>query len=402
MMGRYGGSAFLVVYLILTILFAFPSLMAEMTLGRMSGKGTLAAFRLAFGKSFGGFFGYLLLIVITIAGSYYSVVVANVFFTTIFSMFAGFSPDTIPGFHQWLSNGWLQYGITLILIGSSLYIIHKGLVNGIERISKIVMPLFFLALGYMIVHALSMPNALAKCREFLRPDFSALGPAEIFAALGQAFFSVGLGGTFIVVYASFIKRDENIPKIAIYTGLGDASASLLISLFLVPSILVLGLDMASGPGLIFDTFPMLFSAMPGGRFVGSLFLVSIFIVAFLSLVAAYQVPFTCIQNERATLNGKKILIAIGVLQAMLALPSSLFPDIISTLDLIFGSGMQVLGSALCILGLTWGIRRREVQQQMFLSGNQTMVRKVTLFWIKWIIPLALLAVLILYVYDIIF
>lgn len=402
MMGRYGGSAFLVVYLILTILFAFPALMAEMTLGRMSGKGTLAAFRLAFGKSFGGFFGYLLLIVITIAGSYYSVVVANVFFTTIFSMFAGFSPDTIPGFHQWLSNGWLQYGITLILIGSSLYIIHKGLVNGIERISKIVMPLFFLALGYMIVHALSMPNALAKCREFLRPDFSALGPAEIFAALGQAFFSVGLGGTFIVVYASFIKRDENIPKIAIYTGLGDASASLLISLFLVPSILVLGLDMASGPGLIFDTFPMLFSAMPGGRFVGSLFLVSIFIVAFLSLVAAYQVPFTCIQNERATLNGKKILIAIGVLQAMLALPSSLFPDIISTLDLIFGSGMQVLGSALCILGLTWGIRRREVQQQMFLSGNQTMVRKVTLFWIKWIIPLALLAVLILYVYDIIF
>ncbi len=402
MMGRYGGSAFLVVYLILTILFAFPALMAEMTLGRMSGKGTLAAFRLAFGKSFGGFFGYLLLIVITIAGSYYSVVVANVFFTTIFSMFAGFSPDTIPGFHQWLSNGWLQYGITLILIGSSLYIIHKGLVNGIERISKIVMPLFFLALGYMIVHALSMPNALAKCREFLRPDFSALGPAEIFAALGQAFFSVGLGGTFIVVYASFIKRDENIPKIAIYTGLGDASASLLISLFLVPSILVLGLDMASGPGLIFDTFPMLFSAMPGGRFVGSLFLVSIFIVAFLSLVAAYQVPFTCIQNERATLNGKKILIAIGVLQAMLALPSSLFPDIISTLDLIFGSGMQVLGSALCILGLTWGIRRREVQQQMFLSGNQTMVRKVTLFWIKWIIPLALLAVLVLYVYDIIF
>lgn len=402
MMGRYGGSAFLVVYLILTILFAFPALMAEMTLGRMSGKGTLAAFRLAFGKSFGGFFGYLLLIVITIAGSYYSVVVANVFFTTIFSMFAGFSPDTIPGFHQWLSNGWLQYGITLILIGSSLYIIHKGLVNGIERISKIVMPLFFLALGYMIVHALSMPNALAKCREFLRPDFSALGSAEIFAALGQAFFSVGLGGTFIVVYASFIKKDENIPKIAIYTGLGDASASLLISLFLVPSILVLGLDMASGPGLIFDTFPMLFSAMPGGRFVGSLFLVSIFIVAFLSLVAAYQVPFTCIQNERTTLNGKKILIAIGVLQAMLALPSSLFPDIISTLDLIFGSGMQVLGSALCILGLTWGIRRREVQQQMFLSGNQTMVRKVTLFWIKWIIPLALMAVLVLYVYDIIF
>lgn len=402
MMGRYGGSAFLAVYIILTLLFAFPALMAEMTLGRMSGKGTLDAFRLAFGKAVGSFFGYLLLIVITIAGSYYAVVVANVFFTTIFSMFTGFSPDTIPRYHRLLSNGLIQYGITLFLIGSSLYIIHRGLVNGIERISKIVMPLFFLALIYMIVHALSMPNAMAKCREFLRPDFSALGSTEIFAALGQAFFSVGLGGTFVVVYASFIKTDENIPKIAMYTGLGDASASLLISLFLVPAVLVLGMDMASGPGLIFDTFPLLFNAMPGGRFVGSLFLLSIFIVAFLSLVAAYQVPFTCIQNERTNLGDKKTLIIIGVLQAVLALPSSLFPDIIGTLDLVFGSGMQVLGSALCILGLTWGIRKSDVLQQMFLSDKQTIARKVTLFWIKWIIPLALLAVLILYVYDVIF
>ena len=160
--------------------------------------------------------------------------------------------------------------------------------------------------------------------------------------------------------------------------------------------------MASGPGLIFDTFPRLFEAMPGGRFVGSLFQVSIFIVAFLSLVAAYQVPFTCIQNERTKWDDRKILITIGVLQALLALPSSLFPDIIGTLDLVFGSGMQVLGSAFCILGLTWGIRRSEVLQQMFLSDNQTAIRKVTFFWIKWIIPLALLAVLALYVYDVVF
>ena len=158
---------------------------------------------------------------------------------------------------------------------------------------------------------------------------------------------------------------------------------------------------SSGPHLIFDTFPRLFEAMPGGRFVGSLFLVSIFIVAFLSLVAAYQVPFTCIQNERKNPDGGKILIIIGVLQAVLALPSSLFPDIIGTLDLIFGSGMQMLGSVLCILGLTWGIRRSEVLQHMFGPGNQAL-QQVTFFWIKWIIPLALLAVLALYLRDVIF
>ncbi len=401
MMGRYGGSAFLAVYLIFTILFAFPALMAEMTLGRMSGKGTLDSLRLAFGKSFGSFFGYLLLLVITISGSYYAVVVSNVLFTALFSIFYGFSSASTLHYHTSLSNGWLQYGITLFLIVACLYIIHRGLIDGIERISKIVMPLFFLALVYMIVHALSMPDALAKCVAFLQPDLTVLKSSEIFAALGQAFFSVGLGGTFVVVYAGFLKQDESIPKIAFYTGLGDAGASLLISLFLVPSILVFGLDMASGPGLIFDTFPRLFEAMPGGRFVGSLFLLSIFIVAFLSLVAAYQVPFTCIQNERIDLNPKKILITIGILQAVLALPSSLFPNMIGTLDLIFGSGMQVLGSAFCILGLTWGIRRGEVLQHMFGAGGQTL-QKVMFFWIKWIIPMALLAVLALYLRDIIF
>ena len=402
MMGRYGGSAFLAVYLVFTLLFAFPALMAEMTLGRMSGKGTLDSFRLAFGKTAGSIFGYLLLIVITIAGSYYAVVVGSVLFTAVFSMATGFSTGTIDQYHSLLTNGWLQYGITLLLITASIYVIHKGLLEGIERISKIVMPLFFLGLVYMIVHALSLPNALDRCREFLQPDWTALRSTQIFAALGQAFFSVGLGGTFVVVYASFLKKDEDIPTIALYTGLGDAGASLLISLFLVPSILVLGMNMATGPGLIFNTFPMLFSAMPGGRFVGSLFLVSVFIVAFLSLVAAYQVPFTCIRNEDTKMSSSKILITIGVLQAILALPSSIFPDLIGTLDMVFGSGMQVLGSALCILGLTWGVRRSEVIQQMFLSDHQTLGRKAMFFWIQWIIPLALLAVLALYVYDVFF
>jgi NSS family neurotransmitter:Na+ symporter len=399
MMGRYGGSAFLAVYLVLTLFFAFPALMAEMTLGRMSGKGTIDAFRLGFGKGWGTFFGFSLMIVITIAGSYYAVVVANVLFTALFSIISGFSPGTIPEFHSQLSNGWLQYTLTIFLIASSLYIIHKGLVAGIERISKIVMPLFFLALVYMIVHSLTLPSAIEKCVQFLHPDFSLLGPSEVFAALGQAFFSVGLGGTFVVVYASFVKKDENISRIAIFTGFGDASASLLISLFLVPAILVLGMNMASGPGLIFDTFPMLFASMPGGRTVGSLFLVSIFIVAYLSLVAAYQVPFTCLRNERTAIPRRQILIVIGITQALLALPSSLFPTIIGTLDLVFGSGMQVLGSALCVVALSWGMRRDVVLQEMFRTQHPGPLQLAIFYWIKWLIPLSLLAVLTLYIYD---
>ncbi len=400
MMGRYGGSAFLIVYLLFTLAFAFPALMAEMTLGRRSGNGTVDAFRMTFGKAAGGIVGYMLLFVITVAGAYYAVVVANVVFTTGFSTFIGFTPESTATYENLLSNGWVQYGMTVVLIIASIYVIHRGLVNGIERISKTVMPLFFVALIYMIARAWMMPGALEKCMEFLQPDWSALHAPELFAALGQAFFSVGLGGTFVVVYAGFLRKEENIPKVALATGLGDASASLLFSLFLVPSVLALGIPMGSGPSLIFDTFPRLFSIMPGGRFVGSLFLLSIAIVAFLSLVAAYQVPFTSIQYEHPSLSKKKLLWIIGTLQVALALPCALFPEIIGTLDLVFGSGMQVLGSALCILGLTWGLKRTEVFKEMLMVVQPNVVHKVVYFWIQWIIPLALLAVLVNYILDI--
>lgn len=400
MMGSYGGSAFLAIYLLFTILFAFPALMAEMTLGRMSGKGTIDAFRLVFGPKPGFIIGIFLLIVITISGSYYAVVVSNVVFTAAYSITAGFDSVNHHTYNGLLSNHWLQYSLTLLLIISCLYVIHKGLIKGIEWLSRIIMPLFVVSLLYMIFHALTLPGAGDQFKLFLQPDLSKLGSNEIFAALGQAFFSVGLGGTFVVVYAGYLKPDENIPRMALLTGLGDVGASLLVSLFLVPSILVFGLDMASGPGLIFDTFPKLFGTMPGGRMVGSLFLVTLSLVAFLSLIAAYQVPFMSIRNEKPKLNPKRLLLVIGIIQAALALPSSLIPSLVGYLDLIFGSGMQVLGSVLCVLGLTWGLQKNSATKEMFLLNKSNLAaEKLGIYWIKWVIPAALGIVLLGYIVE---
>lgn len=399
MMGSYGGSAFLAVYLLFTILFAFPALMAEMALGRMSGKGTIDALQLAFGKPVGSLAGYLLLGVVTIAGSYYAVVVANVIYTTCFSAFSGFDKPTIPNYNAGLSNGGLQYAITLLLITGSLLVIHKGLVKGIEWTSKIIMPFFVIALIYMIVHALTLPQAWEKLILFLSPQMDKLHATEIFAALGQAFFSVGLGGTFVVVYSSYIKKEHSIPKMALFTGLGDVGASLLVSLFLVPCMLVFQLDMASGPGLIFNTFPQLFATMPGGRFVGTLFLFALSLVAFLSLIAAYQVTYFSISNEKPEFNTSKLLIIIGIVQALLALPSSLFPDLIGILDLIFGSGMQVFGSMLCVIGSSWGISKQTFFENLFKQESHSGLHQLTYIWIKWVIPITLLFVLTGYIFD---
>ena len=399
MMGSYGGSAFLAVYLIFTLLFAFPALMAEMTLGRMSGKGTIDAFRLVFGQQYGLFTGIFLLIVITISGSYYAVVVSNVLFTAGYSAVLLFDSGNHDTYTSLLSNYWLQYGLTITLIFSCLYVIQKGLIKGIEWLSRIIMPFFVAALLYMIIYALFLPEASERFVSFLRPDFSKLGANEIFAALGQAFFSVGLGGTFVVVYAGYLRRDEHIPRMAILTCFGDVGASLLVSLFLVPSILVFGLDMTAGPRLIFETFPLLFSSMPGGRMVGTLFLITLSLVAFLSLIAAYQVPYVSVRNEKPEFDAKKLLLAIGSIQSLLALPSSIFPSLIGMLDLIFGSGMQILGSVFCVIGITWGLRKGSSEREMFLGKNDISTRRLGFFWIKWVIPTALLIVLAGYIIE---
>ena len=396
MMGAYGGSAFLVIYLIFTILLAFPALLTEMTLGKNSKSGTLTAYTSLYGNKYGKALGYLLIAVVTIAGSYYAVVVANVFFSVGFSIFSGFSEKTNTEHQSLLNNGLLQYGFTVLLIVTALYVSYKGLKKGIERISKFIIPFFLVSILYIIARSWMLPRALDSIKEFLSPDFRAVGSTEIFAALGQAFFSIGLGGTFVVVYSSYIKKDKDIPRIAILTCLGDLGSSLLVSLFLVPSMLALGMQMDAGPSLIFNTLPELFSVLPGGRLVGTLFLVSLSLVAFLSLIAAFQVPISSLTGLK--MSPKRFIIGFGILQIILAFPSAMYPEIIGILDLVFGSGMQVFGSMLAVIGMWWGVKNGLYQKILF-KNSSSRFSSLSMFWLKWIVPGTLIAVLIGYIYQ---
>jgi NSS family neurotransmitter:Na+ symporter len=189
-----------------------------------------------------------------------------------------------------------------------------------------------------------------------------------------------------------MKAKERIPGIALYTGLGDLGSSLLISLFLVPAILIFNLDMASGPGLIFSTLPRLFEVMPGGRYVGTLFLLTISLVAFLSLVAAHEVAITSLNHETKKISKKKIIIAFGLVQSLLIIPSIINPDLIAILDLVFGSGMQVFGSLMAIIGITWFLKSKEAFATK--TGSEFIF-----LWAKWIIPIILTTILIGYIYE---
>ena len=396
MMGQNGGSAFLFVYLAFVLVFAIPAITAEWSLGRFTRHGPIGAMEIAFGP-YGRWLGYLLVLTVLIANSYYVVIVGNVAFSSVFAAFTGFSRETIPLYDARLGNGYLQAAVALSVIGVALWVVHRGIGKGIERVSKLFVPLFGIMIITLIVMALRLPGAITALRTFLAPDFSQLTPTSVFAALGQAFFSLSLGGTFYLIYGSYLRDDENLPKTAIATGIGDVGAALLASLFIVPTVLSLGLDMQAGPSLIFETLPEMFAAIPAGRLIGTAFLIGLLMMAFLSTVAAFQVIVAALTDSfRFSLT--KAALIVGSVEAVLMLPSALHPEIIGTLDLIFGSGMQMLGSALTIIALFWGCDKAVAVTQIF-GGRTDGIRSVYLVWLQWIVPSVLGVMLVLYIID---
>ena len=400
MMGQNGGSAFLFVYLIFTLVLAIPALMSELALGRETRQGPLGTFTKTLGPVAGKMVGYLLLITVLVADSYYLVVIGNVAYSAFFSISEGFSQDTMPAYEQGLNNGFWQLGITLAILGISLYVIFLGLRKGIERSSRVIVPFFLVVMIYLIVNTLNIEGAGAALTTFLQPDWSGLDASVLFAGLGQAFFSLGLGGTFLLVYGSYMKQDQDIPKVAVSTGLGDMGAALFASLFIIPAVLVFNLDMTSGPQLIFNTLPELFIQMPYGRVAGSLFLVALTGIAFLSNLAALEVFANALSEPGYTrLSKKQIIWVIGFIEVVLIVPSALNPELIGVLDMIFGSGMQTLGSAISIITLSWFVKKQKGLKQIFGSRWNSPLPTIYFSLVKWVIPAILLAILIGYIYT---
>jgi len=396
MMGSYGGSAFLLVYLLFTLLLAVPVLSAEWALGRSLGQSLPTVYVASFGRRWGGLAALLLLVTVLVADSYYLLVIAQIIITAGWAVQPGFSGDNLPAFQHCLGQGWLQYSVAMLLLLLSLWIIGRGLNRGIEAISRIIMPAFALIMIYLLTVALYLPGAVSAMQTFLRPDFAAMTPRDVLAALGQAFFSLGLGGTFHVVYGSYVRMSQNLPLSAVATASGDVLAAVLAALFIVPVALVFSLDLAQGPGLIFDTMPRLLMRLPDGGIVGAIFLLALAAVALLSNIAALQVAAAAMREQWPQLYGQqrsRMLLVLLLIEAALMLPSALDNRLIGTLDLLFGSGMQLLGGLFAVLALLWGLQRRHAAVALFGSHSRRW-HGLYLGWLRWVVPLLMLGILV--------
>lgn len=391
MMGQNGGGAFLLIYIVFMILLAVPAMSAEWMLGRHTRQGTIGAFRRVFGSKPGLIAGYAILFSVFMALSYYALVVAQVIFSAWFALSRGYSEATLADYGTQVNDPVIVLLVAVATIAVSAGLLIRGLKHGIEAASRLLVPAFGVIAIYLVWVAMSQPGAATALWSYLQPDFSQINSGVLFAAMGQACFTVGLGGSIGIAYGAYLRERDALLTTAAATAGMDTAAAILASLFVVPAVLVFGLDMTSGPGLLFDTLPRLFAVMPGGRLVASAFLLAWSFVCLLSIMAPLEAIVKGLEKTPRIHCGRRTLIVLVSLALIVVMtPIAWNPQWIGPLDLIFGSGMFMLGALLAVLGAGWGLGRLVLQQQL---NNGPMVKAV-IMWLQWIVPLALSAILI--------
>ncbi len=396
MVGRFGGASFVLFYLLMVLLIGIPALMAEWTLGRHTRRGTLGAFERG-GLPGGKYVGYFFMFVVFCATGYYSNTLGWVLVHALAEAgsLVGISsnPSVIlppeSGF-SWTSLI-LQFVFTPLVVGACGFILIKGLRRGIERISKIIMPTLLVILLVLIVRAVTLDGAAEGLRWYVGGfNFETLNGSTMAAALGQAVFSMSLGGTFMVIYGSYMDDSEEIPVTAVLTGLGDTLAGLLAGLAIFPAVFAFGLQPDSGPSLIFFTLPQTFQQIPMGGLFGLLFFTGLFGAAFLSAVAALEVLVGgIVDNSKLSRKGAVFLACSIVL--VLAIPPMINMKIFFPWDLTFGSGMQTLGAFLAVVTTAWCIKRSDAIKELATTTAQPL-HHVLYWWMRVVIPACVLFV----------
>jgi NSS family neurotransmitter:Na+ symporter len=396
MVGKFGGVAFVLFYMAVVFFIGIPALMAEWALGRHTQRGTLGAYERGHFPG-GKAVGFYLFFIVLCATGYYSNAVGWVMFHGLAELVNGFGGHLNASAVLPPAQGvnptaiLLQLLMTGIVILTCGLVLVKGLRKGIEKASKWIVPALFIILVVLIVRSITLPGAGAGVRWYIGGfRFSSLTPSVMGAAMGMAFFSMSLGGTFMVIYGSYLDKTSNIPKNAIYTGIGASLAGLLAGFAIFPAVFAFGLEPTSGPGLIFSTLPKTFAMMPAGWVFGVLFFAGLFGAAYLSDVAAFEVLVGGLVDNTKLTRKKSVAVCCAIVYVF-SVPPMINYKIFIPWDLFFGSGMQALGSLLAVITMGWFIKRTEGLREIS-EGSGKPFPKLLYWWIRLAIPAAILFV----------
>jgi len=331
--GENGGAAFVLVYIVCVVLVAMPMLINEIALGRLTGKNPVGAMQKLAGK--GGLskmwialVGILPLIVTFVVLSYYSTIAGwtvGYIFTSLFSIKTSFS-EFIAN-----PNYVIPLGAFVILVTAS--IVLGGVAGGIEKATKILMPMLFVLLIVVIFRSVTLPGASKGLEYYLIPNFSKINARVVLAALSQAFFSLGVGWGMMITYGSYLPKNQNIVSSSLWVGSMDTSIALLAGFMVFPAVFSFNQKPDEGVTLIFTVLANIFQQMPLGNIAGALFFLLLFFAAITSTISMLEAPSAYFMDQKKW-SRKKAAWTVAIAAFLLGIPSALSTGAVEGLSVV--------------------------------------------------------------------
>jgi len=415
-LGENGGSAFLFIYLAFALVIGLPLLIAEISIGRRgksSANGSYAAVAVESGKSKRwGAVGSLGIFCAFVILSYYTVIsgwTLDYFVKTVSGSLRGVSAEESASMFSNLLNNpvklliWNTVVHVLIII-----VIRRGVEGGIESTVKVLMPALFVSLIVMVIYGMIAGDMSAALTFLLEPDFSKVTFKTAMMAIGQAFFSIGIGMGSLVVFGAYMPKDFSIARSATAVILLDTGVAVVAGLAIFPLVFEYGLSPGSGPGLIFETLPLAFGQMPGGQLFGSIFFILLISAALSSCLGLAEGVTNWVDQKFGIGREKSILYVVGAawllgIVSVMSLgdwsgyypldfvPSYEGMSMFDALDHLAANNLLLVGGALSTIFLGWFIPKAISLDE--LGASEGGMFMVWLVLIRYIIPPILIVVL---------
>jgi len=396
--GANGGGAFILVYLLCVMLIGIPALMSEFLVGR-AGTGTSVVTSMsdlcdrnqrsrAWNLSvWGGMISAFLIV------SFYCVVAAWVMayvprFLT--GAFDGQTPEQIAAqFDQLLISPYQLMPWFLVFAGLTIWLVGRGLNRGIELASKILMPTFFFLLFALCIYSIVTGWKSGGTQEALTfmfsPDFSKINGEVAVSALGQAFFSIGIGMAFMVAYGSYLPKSVSIPRSAFIIGLSDTAVALIAGLAIFPIVFKYGLNFQAGAGLFFQTLPTALISSPGGNLIGAAFFCMAIFAALTTAVALLE-PSVAYVAERYQLIKSRAAVYVGIVMVGVGFICLFDMDFLNFLDGGLTAPITLpLSALILVLFVGWRLDKLIIDGE--LNDGDQQLGAVLLLLIRYVAPL---------------
>ncbi|MGB0583152.1 MAG: sodium-dependent transporter [Limisphaerales bacterium] len=388
--GENGGSAFLVVYLLMILFLGLPVLIGEVMLGKASQRDPVGAFEVLDRKGSPwrliGFMGVLAAFMIL---AFYSVVAGWCIEFIIRSLSGAFSPDAHPAlaaqaFNVLTSSPEVQIyylGFFLLMV---VGIVYAGVQSGLQRWCEILMPLFLLILVALIFFAMTQPGAKEGVKFLLQPDWSKLDRDAVLAAMGQCFFSLSLGMGAMLTYGSYLRKEDNVVSSAAWVTSLDTGIAIFAGFAIFPIVFSFGIDPGHGPGLVFVSLPVAFQQLPAGTIVALAFFVLLLAAALTSAISLLEVISAYFVDE-FKMPRHLAAIMFGLICFLMGVGVTYSGKYLDFLDGVSAKYLLPLGALFISLFVGWRLDQK-IAQSEFADSKFAKVFKVWLFCVRFVAP----------------